>query len=83
MSKPTTPTGERMLERSAWDEGLRCHRVRLLNPAGPEDLSNAILAIEAEAREEGISIAAKRVESLWRPGDSLADIVSHIRGEHP
>ncbi len=51
MSEPTTENGRRLLDRSAWDEGLRCHRVRVLNPAGPEDLRNALLAIEQEARK--------------------------------
>lgn len=49
---------------------------------GP-DLTDAILAIEVEAFADGIDRAAERVLSFWRAGDTLADIVSHIRGEQP
>lgn len=46
-------------------------------------LGTGIEQVEKEALDEGIALAAKRVESLWREGDTLADIVSHIRGEQP
>jgi hypothetical protein len=72
MNAPRTKAGQRLLERSAWDEGLRCHRSRYINPAGPEDLSIAVRDIEIETRAELAARIEARIAKMadqWGPSD--------------